>query len=166
MCRAGRLRGATLIELVVTIVVVSIALAGVLLAINRMTSSSADPMAMKQAEAVADAYLEEILLKDYADPTLTGAGARDGDCGTEAGESARSDYDDVGDYAGLTDNPPRDQQGNSLSGLGAYTVSVSVTCGQSLGPGGKSVTAKTVTVTVSHSGLSTPVRVTGVRSDV
>ena len=64
--------GLTLIELVVSIAVVGIALTGALLAIDQTTVRSADPMIQHQGSAIAEAYLEEILLKDFLDPdTLT-----------------------------------------------------------------------------------------------
>ena len=72
MCisRGGRgQRGMTLIELLVFIVVVSLGLAGVLTVFNQVVRHSADPLVAKQALAVADALLEEILLKDFCDPT-------------------------------------------------------------------------------------------------
>ncbi|HET6720167.1 MAG TPA: type II secretion system protein, partial [Rhodocyclaceae bacterium] len=67
--RASRQRGMTLIELIVFIVVVSVGLAGVLSVFNVAVRNSADPLITKQALAVADALLEEILLKDFCDPT-------------------------------------------------------------------------------------------------
>ena len=65
--------GVTLIELIITIVVISIALTGTLVVISRTVGGSADPMIVRQAVGVAEAYLEEILLKPYYDPVL-GAG--------------------------------------------------------------------------------------------
>ena len=62
-------RGMTLIELVVSIVVISVGLAGVLGVFNLVIRHSADPLLIKQTQAVADALLEEILLKDFCDPT-------------------------------------------------------------------------------------------------
>lgn len=62
-------RGMTLIELVVFIVVVSVGLAGVLSVFNVVVKGSADPLVTKQALAVADSLLEEILLKDFCDPS-------------------------------------------------------------------------------------------------
>lgn len=66
---SSRQRGMTLIELIVFIVVVSVGLAGVLSVFNIAVRSSADPLITKQALAVADSLLEEILLKDFCDPT-------------------------------------------------------------------------------------------------
>lgn len=117
--KAYRHVGATLVELVVSIVVISIGLAGVLLVMNRNVSSSGDPMVQHQAIAIAEAYLEEILAKDFTDPD----GGETG--GPEAGET-RATFDDVNDYNGLIDNGARDQNNSAIAGLGGYTVTVSV----------------------------------------
>lgn len=101
--------GFSLIEVIVLIVVVSAALAGVLTIFQTSTRSSADPQVQKQALAVAEALLDEILLAAY-DP-LPGTGAR-------------ADFDDVDDYAGYsTAGGIRDIQGNPVAGLEAYDVS-------------------------------------------
>ena len=127
------LRGFTLVELVVSIMVVFIALGGVLMVMNYTTSHSADPMLQHQAVAIAESYLEEVLLHAYSDPD--GAG----------GESVRSLFDDVGDYDGLADSGARDQSGTTISGLEAYTVSVDIADVSLNG-----VACKKATVRVSH----------------
>lgn len=73
MCikRGAQQRGMTLIELIVFIVVVSVGLAGVLSVFSVTVRNSADPLVVKQALAVADSLLEEILLKDFCDPDST-----------------------------------------------------------------------------------------------
>ena len=107
-------RGVTMIELVVSIVIVSIASAAVLGVLAMTTGGSADPMIRHQAAAIADAYLEEILLKPITDPD-----------GVD-GEGARADFDDLDDYNGLVDSGARDQFGNLIAGLGDYGIAVSV----------------------------------------
>ena len=100
--------GFSLIEVIVLIVVVAVALVGVLLVFQTSTRSSADPQVQKQALAVAEALLDEILLAAY-DP-LPGMGAR-------------ADFDDVDDYAGYsTAGGIRDIQGNPVAGLEGYDV--------------------------------------------
>src|SRR2546423_1090375 len=63
-------RGATLLELIVFIVVVSTAVIGVLAALDLSNRSSTDPMIQKQALAIAEALLEEVQLQPftYCDP--------------------------------------------------------------------------------------------------
>ena len=112
--------GVTLVELVISIVIISIAVTGVLLVIQRNTLSSANPMVTYQSIAIGEAYLEEILLQEFADPTDLETG------GPEAGET-RATYDDVSDYHNLTDNGARDRTGTAIVGLEDYSVTVSVT---------------------------------------
>ncbi len=107
-------RGVTLVELLVSIVIVSIAASGVLGVLSMTTAASADPMIRHQAAAIAEAYLEEILLKPMTDPD-----------GVD-GEALRTDFDDLDDYDGLADVGARDQFGVPISGLGNYNVAVAV----------------------------------------
>jgi MSHA pilin protein MshD len=65
--RAARQRGLSLIELVVFIVVVAIGLTGILSVLTLTAEKSSDPMVRKQGIAVAEAMLEEVLLKSFAD---------------------------------------------------------------------------------------------------
>lgn len=132
-------RGFSLVELVVFIVVISLALAGVLAGINYAVRHSADPMVNIRAVELGQAYLEEILGKRYDErsaeggtprcgqtnppaPACTGAGS----LGPDAGEAGRSAYDDVDDYNGLNDSPPRDPLGAVRAGYEGYGVTVTV----------------------------------------
>ena len=114
--------GATLVELLVSIVIVSISAASVLGVLSMNVGASADPMQRHQAMAIAESYLEEIFLRPIDDPD-----------GVD-GEAARASFDDLDDYNGLVDAGAADQFGVPLAGLGDYTVSVSV--GPSSGLGG------------------------------
>ncbi len=80
-----RQHGLTLIELIVFIVIVSVALVGVLTVINTTTKSSADPMIRKQMLAIAESLLEEVQLQPFTwcDPNDPKAATA-----TEAKESA------------------------------------------------------------------------------
>jgi MSHA pilin protein MshD len=124
----------TLVELTISIAVIGIALAGTLALVRRATVASADPLIQRQASAIAEAYLEEILLRPYYDPDL-GAGA--GAC--PAPEASRPLFDNVCDYAGLDDAGAHDQTGAAVAGLTPYRVRVSVdtaaTLGSLSGPG-------------------------------
>lgn len=60
-------RGMTLIELVITIVVLGIAAAALFSAMAVITGRSADPMLRQQSLALAEAHLEAISTLPYAD---------------------------------------------------------------------------------------------------
>jgi len=61
-----RQRGISLIELIMFIVIVSIALAGILLGINQITGNSAGTLLRKQALTVAESVLEEIEAQKFS----------------------------------------------------------------------------------------------------
>jgi MSHA pilin protein MshD len=95
-------------------------------------------MIMSQAVSVAEAYLEEITLKPFAEPP-----------GGVDGETLRTDFDDVDDYNGLVDVGARDQFGNAPSALSRYTVTVTVTPSSDL-TGVPSADAERVDVRVTY----------------
>jgi MSHA pilin protein MshD len=136
-----RIRGVTLIELVVTITVISIAVSAVVGALSSSSMHSANRMIQQQAAAIAASYLEEIMQKPYTDPNG----------GTEA---SRDLFDNVSDYNGLPDTVVRDQQGAAIPGLAAYRVSVQVIQGTLAGIPAGSVQLINVTVTHPTSGVS------------
>jgi MSHA pilin protein MshD len=144
-------RGATLIELIVSIVVVAVAVTSVLGLLTSNVGRSADAMVLEQAASLAAAYLEEIALKPYADP--------DG----ADGELGRSAFDDVDDYDGLVDVGARDQFGNAIAALGAYTVAVSVTQSAAL-PSVPSADAARIDVTVSHPAAAVDISLTAYKT--
>ena len=131
-----RQAGTTLIELVIAIVIISIAISAVLMVMSMTVGYSADPMIRYQAVAIAEAYLEEISLKAFADP------------GGGDGEASRDLYDDVDDYHGLVNVGARNQFDAALPGLGDYTVSVTVT--QSALPSIAASDNYLINVTVTH----------------
>jgi MSHA pilin protein MshD len=59
-------RGSSLIELIMFIVIISVALAGILLVMNTTSKGSVDPLIRKQALAAAYSLLEEIELQDFS----------------------------------------------------------------------------------------------------
>lgn len=134
---AHRQHGVTLVELLVSIVIVSIAASGVLGVLSMTTAASADPMIRHQAAAIAEAYLEEIMLKPISDPD-----------GVD-GEAARADFDDLDDYNGLVDTGVRDQFGAPIAALGSYNVGVSVAPSSGL-PSVPVADALRVDVVVTH----------------
>lgn len=62
---SSRQRGLSLIEVVVFIVVLGIALAGMAVIYNQLTLASVDPVVRKQAVAIANSLMEEIQLRPF-----------------------------------------------------------------------------------------------------
>ncbi len=114
-------QGISLIELILFIVIISIALTALLSVLNITTKGSVDPLMRKQALAIAESLLEEVELQDFANPTGGFTGA--------ATQANRLRFDDVMDYNGFatTGIYPADGSGISVTGLANYNVSVAVT---------------------------------------
>jgi MSHA pilin protein MshD len=169
--------GLSLVELIVFIVVVGVAVAGVLGALNLSTRASADPMIQKQALAIAEAVLEEVQLMPftYCDPDDANAATALNTAGCAAaaeiamgpeglnvppGGPAETrtgtvrPFDNVNDYHGFSMGPGiTDITGAAITGLGAYTATVSV-ASQALGaiPASESLL---IAVTVTGPGNTT-----------
>jgi MSHA pilin protein MshD len=108
MCTRSE-RGFTLPELIILVVVISIAIAGVMAAFSAAVRGSSDPLVTKQALAIAEAMLDEIQLSSYA--AVAGTGAN------------REDFNDVLDYNGYsTTGGMVGMDGTLIAGLGAYNV--------------------------------------------
>ena len=140
-----RQQGFTLIELIIFIVVVGAGLAGILSVMNQVVRNSADPMLTKQAAALADSVLEEVLQKSYADPD-----------GTNVGETDRTNWDNVDDFNGATQAafglPPN---------LAGYALQVAVADGAPV----LGVAARRVTVTVTINATGGSIALTGYRAN-
>ncbi|MBU0622820.1 MAG: hypothetical protein KJ795_13365 [Gammaproteobacteria bacterium] len=151
-------RGISLIELIIFIVIISTAMAGILLVMDRVTRSSADPLLRKQALAVAESMLEEIRLQDLSGVACTMALGPD---------LARSGVTSVWDYCNYsTTGGIRDFSSNTLvGGLGGYNIT-SVAVAQIPTLGGTAITAGSavvITVTVADP-TGTTVEATGYRA--
>jgi MSHA pilin protein MshD len=128
----------TLIEIIVTIIVIGVAGTALLSVFTNMIRGSADPVIQQQATTIAEAYLEEIMLRAYDDPQVAESG------GAEPGET-RPTYDDVQDYNSLGTTQVRDQDNNPIAALSDYQVTVSVN-----GAVLNTVPAMQIDVTVTH----------------
>lgn len=115
MCTERRHAGFTLVELIVAIVIVGISIAAVASVFVVTTQHSADPMARQQAQLIAEAYLDEILLQRFWDPDTNSV--------CPAPEASRTAYDNVCDYHTGVAQPAADQFGNAIAG---YSVLVAV----------------------------------------
>ena len=106
-------RGVTLVELVISIALLATLVSGVWAGWALLTKRSADPLALRQALAVAESLLAEIQLQ----PTDGPSGATGND---------RTRFASAADYDGLVLDGIRDAQGNPLPGLEGYVAQLSV----------------------------------------
>ena len=163
MCTRHNQRGISLIELIMFIVIVSVALAGILLVMDTVTKSSADPLIHKQSLAIAESLLEEVELMPFTicdpDDVNAASAVAAADCSagmdqnkggaalttptpvTENRWSAFNPFDNVADYGGFVMNSGICDITNTTStcttpiaGLGSYQAAVDVSrAGTALG---------------------------------
>lgn len=148
--RGGNQSGITLVELIVTIVILGIALVALSGVLRGGSSRSSDITLQIRATALAQAYLDEILGKRYDERTrnrgvppcrstapparqCTAEASFGFDYGTpvETGENSRSRLDDVDDYHGMDEGdgqtlPLQDAQGTTRTGYDNFRVRVNV----------------------------------------
>ncbi|WP_124948897.1 type IV pilus modification PilV family protein [Sulfuriferula thiophila] len=171
MCTIKRQSGVSLIELIIFIVIVSTAVAGVLAVMNVTTQHSADPMLRKQAQAIAESLLEEIELQPFTTCDPNDATASTGTCTTtpeamgpdvnpdtgvtETRYDSANQFDNVNDYAGFTMTGINDITNTPIGGLGSYTATVAIaTDGASFGLASGQVLKIDVTVTRGNDSLT------------
>lgn len=123
-----RMAGVTLVELIVAIVIVGTALAGLVAAYNRANIGSADPMITQQMLAVAETMMEEVMLKPY---DTNGAHV--------ARPANRAQYTEVGHYHGFASDGIADVDGAPIAGLQRYRVEVDVAPVTLTGASGKAL---------------------------
>ncbi|MDC8760399.1 type II secretion system protein [Janthinobacterium fluminis] len=172
---ARRQRGVTLIELIVFIVILGIALAGVLQMLNLATRLGVDPVRRKQALLIAEGLMEEVQLAHFTwcdplDPRAEEA-ASPADCsipeqlGPEAG-NARP-FDNVNDYVTQLDTPTPafdnaagrlvDANGDNFGPPG-YTALLTVSADNRLGPAGAQIASGSAPAAMNVLRLSVSVR--------
>jgi MSHA pilin protein MshD len=142
--------GFSLVEMVVFIVIVTTAIAGVIGALAFMNGHSADPLARKQAIAIAESLMQEIQQMPFTfcdpdDPSASTANSA-ADCSansqanlngpspaTESRYSATNPFDNVADYGGFTmpgggcAGICRIGSNAAIDGLSAYAAAVAIT---------------------------------------
>jgi len=110
--------GVSLIEVIIFIIVVTIAVLGILQVFALNTQQSADPMMRKQALAIAEAMLEEVEFRDFNNPAGGFAGP--------FVPANRAAFDDVLDYNGFSMTGIMALDNTPVAGLANYRVDVAV----------------------------------------
>lgn len=137
--------GLTMIELIMFMVIIGVALAGILQVLNFTTKNSADPMRQKQALMIAEALLEEVRLSafTFCEPgdAKVETAASAAECtaqesfGLAAGEATSRPHDNINDYvaaAGTATAAFNDGTGNLTDANGnkidvaGYTAQVTI----------------------------------------
>lgn len=171
-----RQRGVTLVELIIFIVIIGVALAGLLQVLSFTSRNSADPVRQKQALMLAESLLEEVQLSGftYCDPTDESAdtAANWAACSIkeEFGQVAGKEpvgprpYDNINDYVSAANKPEpafdvggflSDANGNRIAVEG-YTATLTVSPAVLNGIGAAGTSANTdvlrITVEISYQG--------------
>ena len=131
--------GVTLIELIVFIIIISVGLVGILGVMNATTRASADPLVRKQAVAMAEAVLDEVLSKNYCDPDLVPPSC------VVSREGSRGLYDDIADYDGQTIAGNVTLGSDAIAALAGYTATITVAAEAAI----SGVTMRRIAVTVT-----------------
>lgn len=156
-----RRAGASLPELLLAIVILAVGLVGVLAAFGPGLRASADPLLQRQALAVAESLLDEVLLMPFsfcdADDAAVETATSPAGCaggaeatGPEAGEGrfAPPSFDHVNDYHALSMSGIVDLGNYAVAGLEGYDARVAVEPAALHDIGAASGDALRVTVTV------------------
>lgn len=154
---AERARGFTLLELVITLVIIGVAFGAIAGLVATLGRGSASPVLQTQALYLAQGYLEEAMLRAYADPDGVAEGCL----------VSRDLWDDIGDYHACL-NPttplaaaaPSDSSGAALPGLSRYRVSMTVAAPTSVG----GATTRRVEVRVTHEDGGFDLRIAALRA--
>jgi MSHA pilin protein MshD len=126
LLRAARGRGVTLIEVLIFILIVSVALAAILNLLTLTVAHSGDPLVRRQSLAVGESLIQEIDSVPFAqnDPRTGAAEA----IGPESGESRGSNtapFDDPRDYSGYSETGITTPDGTPIPGLSSYSATAS-----------------------------------------
>ena len=128
MYRRGPEGGFTFVEILITLVFLSIAMLAVTFQFPFGLKISEGAEDLTLGTNLAQELMEEIKAMYWEDPDSPGS-----PLGPDALETGREYFDDVDDYDGLVEAPPHDLDGNPLDGLdgranfGKYTRDVVVT---------------------------------------
>jgi hypothetical protein len=156
-------RGVSIVEVAVATLLTGVLLVAALQAAGQSLLAQRQTADRSLGHLLAQGLLNEIRALPYCEP-----GTDEPTLGTDTGENAgaRTTLDDVDDYHGLVENPPKARDGTSLGNVSGWTRSVTVAwvAANDFSTAASASGAKRITVTASYNG--NPVATaTGVRTD-
>ena len=117
-CRSGF----TYVEVMLAAVILSVLLVSALTLFGNLGRSRGAVMVADKANTLVLDLMQEILQQSYSDP----AGAAEFGPGADEMGTSRANFDDVDDYHGLQETPPKDKTGNDLAEYVNMTCQVAV----------------------------------------
>ena len=116
--------GLSLVEVIVSTLLVGLLLTASLLSVGSAARTTTAATETCDAMYLAQQLLEEISILPYEDPNQTPV------FGMESGENsspaARTQADDIDDFAGWSESPPKDRNGNNLPNYSGWSRTVNV----------------------------------------
>jgi len=122
--RPGSDRGMTLVEAVVSMLIVSIMLVAALTAVGSAARNKLAQASLRRGPALARDLMSEILPTHYVEPS---APPQFGPESGETGGGTREAFDDVDDYNGWSETTIQTKDGSALADLAGWSRSVAVT---------------------------------------
>lgn len=118
MINIRKISGATLVELIIAMVIISTTVIAFLNTYRIITLNSTDPMITKQSVMIAESLMDEIMGKSIEKPI-------DGFTGP-FNESNRKNFDSLMDYNGFTMVGIKNLNGVAIPALSSYSVIVNI----------------------------------------
>ena len=115
----GKKRGFTLVEILISVILIGMVIAGLMEANIGFTRANGVGINLSKAEFLIEQIREFSLLLETVDPESSSA-----TFGAE--EASLTDYDDIDDFDGKTFNPPIDTQRQRLNYLSAFSQEITV----------------------------------------
>ena len=128
-------RGTTLVEVIIFVLIVSIAVVAIINTLSVVVRQSGDPLIVRQTLAVAESLIQEIDNQPYHQKDPYNPTGPDDAIGPEPGENRNGSplpFDNPNDYSGYSETGIVAPDGTSIAGLGTYSASV-VATQQSMG---------------------------------
>lgn len=115
-------RGLTLMEVTVSTLIVGFLMVAALQSVGNTSRTWTTTNSLVDGQALAQDLMREILSQRYSDPSYSTPST----WGVEAGETNRVTFDDIDDYHGWSESPPKNASGTALTGYDGWSRSVVV----------------------------------------
>jgi len=149
----NRVKGVTLIELIVFILVISLSLGALVMVFNQAANNSVDPVVRVRLLEIAQSHLDQVMARKYDESTPTGGIPA---CGTEGTSCAGIGLDGGEDLAVVGSLDDVDDFNNyAATPITGYSISIAVSlAGTELGLGANGDAKRITTTATSTTGAS------------